>query len=161
MAEYSTVNPWIISIDTPAEIAFLREVFGAVERGERMLGPDGSVGHAEVEIGDTVLMLFDLRDGRHVPSHLRVYVDDLQDVAARAAAMGARVITPPSELFWGDTVTRFRDPQGHLWWVFQRPAEPLDEDTIAGRLQDPRFQEAMRVVQQSLTDELRTDPDAV
>jgi PhnB protein len=158
-AQYATVDPWIISADTPAEVEFLSEVFGATERGERMLNPDGSVGHAEVAIGDSVLMLFDAPTGRHLPTYLRVYVDDLADVVDRAVAMGARVVTEPSELFWGDHVARFRDPQGHLWWVFQQPAEPLDESAIGRRMARPDFAEAMDYAQKTLLDELRIDSD--
>lgn len=150
MAEYTTVDPWVISADTAAEIAFLTEVFGAAARGEPLLNDNGRVAHAEVAIGDSVIMLFDARETR--PAYLRVYVDDVNTAVARAEAGGARVVTRPTELAWGDVVARFRDPQGHLWWVFQRL--DIDSADMAQRAQDPRFQEAMEYVQSSAADEI-------
>ena len=61
-ARYSRVDPWVISADTDAEIAFLEAAFGGRETpGSRMLGPGGRIGHVEVMIGDAVLMMFDAR----------------------------------------------------------------------------------------------------
>lgn len=150
MAEYTTVDPWVISADTLAEIAFLTEVFGAVVRGEPLLNDSGRVAHAEVAIGDSVVMLFDARETR--PAYLRIYVDDVAGAVARAEARGARVVTRPTELAWGDVVARFRDPQSHLWWVFQRL--DIDIADMEQRAQDPRFQEAMVYVQSSAADEI-------
>ncbi len=118
MAEYTTIDPWVISADTPAEMDFLTNAFGAVPRGEPVLQPDGTVGHAEVAIGDSVLLLFDAPRTR--PAYLRIYVDDIRATYASATAAGARVVTEPLEMFWGDITGRLRDPQGHLWWVFQK-----------------------------------------
>ena len=70
------VDPWVISSDTDAEIAFLESAFDAQETpGSRMLGPGGRIGHVEVELGDAVIMLFDAQpEWRTTPAHLRVYV---------------------------------------------------------------------------------------
>ena len=150
MAEYTTVDPWIISADTLAEIAFLSDVFGAVARAEPLLDASGRVAHAELAIGDSVVMLFDARETR--PAYLRVYVDDLDAVIARAESGGARVVTRPTELAWGDVVSRFRDPQGHLWWAFQKL--DIDFADMERRAQDPRFQEGMAYVQSSAAGEI-------
>ena len=146
MADYSTIDPWIISTNTPAEIAFLTDVFGATPRGEPVLNPDGRVGHAEIEIGEAVIMLFDADTTK--PAHLRIFVDDAAAVLAKAEAAGARVVTTPTELFWGDITARFRDPQGHLWWIAQKL--DVDPAEFESRSQDPKLVKAMEYVQSSL-----------
>jgi uncharacterized glyoxalase superfamily protein PhnB len=107
----------VISSDTEAEIAFLETAFDAQETlGSRMLGPDGRIGHVEVELGESVIMLFDAQpEWRPAPAHLRVYVADSQETFGRAVAAGARPVTHPTELAFGERVARVRDPQGHLW----------------------------------------------
>jgi PhnB protein len=152
---YSRVDPWVISSDTEAEIAFLESAFGAVETpGSRMLGPAGRIGHVEVELGNSVVMLFDAHpEWPPLPSHLRVYVADTHETVARAIAAGARVVTQPTDLAFGERVARVRDPQGHLWWIHQR-LEDVDDDELRERFADPAAQEAMAYVQESLTDEL-------
>src|SRR4051812_47732898 len=99
-ARYSRVDPWVISADTGAEIDFLEAVFGGRETpGSRMTGPDGRIGHAEVEIGDAVLLLFDRDPGwPATPAHLRIYVSDARDAFQRALSAGAREVTRPTEL---------------------------------------------------------------
>jgi uncharacterized glyoxalase superfamily protein PhnB len=145
----------VISSDTEAEIAFLKAAFRAQETpGSRMLGPDGRIGHVEVELGDSVVMLFDAHpDWPALPSHLRVYVDDAQRVVDRAIAAGARVVTRPTELAFGERVARIRDPQGHLWWIHER-IEEVEANDLQARFADPSALEAMAYVQQSLSDEL-------
>jgi PhnB protein len=154
-ARYSRVDPWVISRDTAAEIAFLETVFGAVETpGSRMLDPAGRIAHVEVELGDSVVMLFDAHAGwPPTPAHLRVYVADVENVFERAVAAGARAVTRPTELAFGERVARLRDPQGHLWWVHQR-LEDVDPAELVRRFADPAAEEAMAYVQESLSSEL-------
>ena len=156
-SRYSRVDPWVISSDTEAEIAFLVDVFGAQETpGSRMVGPDGRIGHVEVEIGAAVVMLFDaLPDWPALPSHLRVYVADVDRVVDQAVAEGARVVTRPTDLAFGERVARVRDPQGHLWWIHQHVEEVAAAD-LGSRFADPAAQQAMVYVQQSLSEELST-----
>jgi len=152
----------VISRDTDAEVRFLTSVFGAVETpGSRMLDPDGDIGHVEVEIGESVLMLFDAKSGwPSTPAHLRVYVEDAGAAVDRAVAAGARVVTRPTLLAFGERVARVRDPQGHLWWLHERVAEVAPGE-LAARFADPTAQEAMSYVQRTLSEELgattRTD----
>ena len=154
---YARVNAWVISPDTSAEVGFLTAVFGAVETpGSRMLDPDGDIGHVEVEIGDSVIMLFDAKPGwPSTPAYLRVYVADVAAAVKHAAAEGARVVTRPTMLAFGERVARIRDPQGHLWWLHER-VEDVAPDELASRFADPAAQDAMAYVQQSLRDELET-----
>jgi PhnB protein len=152
---YARVNAWVISRDTDAEVRFLTSVFGAVETpGSRMLDPDGDIGHVEVELGDSVIMLFDAKPGwPPTPAHLRVYVDDVAATVGRAVAAGARVVTRPTLLAFGERVARVRDPQGHLWWLHER-VEDVSPDELASRFSDPAAQEAMAYVQRTLREEL-------
>ena len=152
---YARVNAWVISRDTDTEVQFLTAVLGAVETpGSRMLDADGDIGHVEVELGDSVLMLFDSKPGwPATPAHLRVYVSDLPATVDRAKAQGARVVTRPTLLAFGERVARVRDPQGHLWWLHER-VEEVPPDELMSRFQDPAAQEAMAYVQGSLGEEL-------
>jgi PhnB protein len=152
---YSRVDPWVISADSAAEIEFLKVAFGARETpGSRMLGPDGRIGHVEVEVGEAVIMLFDAKPGwPATASHLRVYVDDTQGAFGRAVAAGARAVTRPTYLAFGERVARVRDPQGHLWWIHQR-VEDVPAADLGSRFADPAAQKAMVYVQESLTSEL-------
>jgi uncharacterized glyoxalase superfamily protein PhnB len=149
------VNAWVISRDTDAEVRFLTSVFGGVETpGSRLLDLDGDIGHVEVELGDTVVMLFDAKpDWPATPAHLRIYVADVPTTAERAVAAGARIVTRPTLLAFGERVARVRDPQGHLWWLHEW-IEDVPPEELAGRFGDPVAQEAMAYVQRSLRDEL-------
>ena len=152
---YSRVNPWVISRDTDDEVRFLTSVFGASETPKsRMLDPDGDIAHVEVELGDTVIMLFDAKPGwPPTPAHLRIYVHDVAETVERAVAAGARVVTRPTPLPFGETIARVRDPQGHLWWLHER-IEDVSPEEMAGRFADPAAQEAIAYVQRTLREEL-------
>jgi PhnB protein len=154
---YARVNAWVISRDTDAEVRFLTAAFGAVETpGSRMLGSDGDIDHVEIEVGDSVIMLFDAKPGwPPTPAHLRVYVGDVEAAVEQAIAAGARVVTQPTMLAFGERVARVRDPQGHLWWVHER-VEDVAPEELASRFADPAAQEAMAYVQRTLREELET-----
>ncbi len=142
---YHTVTPWLITQGRTAElIDFIVEVFEAEELGR--VGEAGAIGHAEVRIGDSVVMLFDHPGWPATPGFLRLYVADDAAVLRRAKENGATVVTEPTELFWGDRVSRFADPFGNLWWVHQRVAQPTGEEMNA-RMADPAFIKAMEYVQ--------------
>jgi PhnB protein len=135
---YARVNAWVISQDTDAELRFLTSVLGAVETsGSRILDADGDIGHVEVELGDSVIMLFDAKPGwSPTPAHLRVYVDDVAATIEEAVAHGARVVTRPTLLAFGERIARVRDPQGHLWWLHER-VEDISPDELDRRFADP------------------------
>ena len=142
---YHTVTPWLITRGHTAElIDFIVEVFNATELGR--VGEAPNIGHAEVRIGDSVVMLFDVPDWPKTPAFLRLYVEDDEATLAKATNLGATVVTEPTELFWGDRVSRFADPFGNLWWLHQRITEPTAEE-LDERMRDPKFIEAMNYVQ--------------
>lgn len=154
-SRYSRVDPWIISADTDAEIAFLTRIFDATETpGSRMQDADGRIGHVEVEIGESVIMMFDSHPGwPATPAHLRVYVDDVERILEHAVREGARAVTEPTTLAFGERVARLRDPQGHLWWIHEH-VEDVDPSDLAVRFADPEAQKSMQYVQQTLVAEL-------
>ena len=123
--EYPRVNPYLIVDGADAAIGFYTSVLGATER-MRMDGPEGRVGHAELEIGDAVVMLADEhpeidalgpRSIGGTPVSLHVYVEDVDAVFARALDAGAREVRPVEDKFYGDRQGSFEDPFGHHWHV--------------------------------------------
>jgi PhnB protein len=122
---YRNVTPYLIVSDGAGAIDFYRRVFGATER-LRMDAPDGKVGHAELELGDSVVMLADefpdwgARSPKTVggsPVIVHVYVDDVDAVVRSAVAAGATVVREVENQFYGDRSGLVEDPFGHLWNV--------------------------------------------
>jgi len=143
---YTTVTPWIIGHDTAGLLGFLKQAFDAEELG-RVVGEDGKIGHAEVRIGDAVVMAFDSPDDwADTPAYLRLYAPDSEETQRRAVEAGATEVTRQTVLFFGDRVGRVRDPFGNLWWI-QTRLENLDEAEMARRAQLPEYLEAMAYVQ--------------
>ena len=150
----SRVAPWIISRDTAAEIDFLAAVFGAVERPEARIMDGDKVGHAEIDLAGMAVLLFDAdADWAPTPAHMRVYVGDVHRTLRAATERGARVVTEPTELAFGDVVARFRDPQGHLWWIHQH-VEDVDPAALGQRFQQEGALEAMRYVGDTLKQDM-------
>ena len=115
---YSTVSPYLIAAGAQAVIDFLKKAFGAREL-RRYDMPDGSIMHAEVRIGDTVVMIGDA--GEHwpaVPAHLHVYVDSVDETDRRALDAGGVSVQPPQQK--GQDPDRrggVKDPAGNTWWI--------------------------------------------
>ena len=142
---YHTVTSWIISRDTAGLIDYLKAAFDADEIA-RVVRDDGSIGHAEVRIGDSVVMMFDAKpDWPPTPAFLRLYVDDAEAVQQQAIAAGGTEVTEVTHLFWGDVVGRVRDPFGNLWWI-QTRIEEVSLDEMERRMGDPTFTAAMAYV---------------
>lgn len=153
-AGYHAVTPWIISGDTPRLIEFTQEAFGAAELG-RVPDPAGGIAHAEVRIGDSVVMMFDARDGwPDTPAFLRLYVPDCDAAYRRALGAGATSVTAPTSLYFGDRVGRVRDPLGNIWWLQTHVAD-VDPADLADGPRDQAGHEALRYVQESLTGAMR------
>lgn len=152
---YQAVTPWVIAQDVPAFIDFLVEVFDAKEIIS-MFADDGvRVSHAEVRINGAPVMMFDSADGwPPAPAYLRVYVPDCAEVLRRATMAGARIVTEPTDMFFGERIGRFSDPWGNLWWVHTRVAEPSPDDVAAGAT-TPEALEAMRYVGETLEGEMQ------
>jgi len=142
---YTTVTPWLISRDTARLIGYLKAAFDATELARVVLA-DGSIGHAEVRIGNAIVMLFDAKpDWPPTPGFLRLYVEDADAVHRRAVAAGGTSVTEVTHLYFGDRVGRVRDPLGNLWWI-QTHVEDLTMEEMDRRLSDPTFTAAMEYV---------------
>jgi PhnB protein len=143
---YHSVTPWIISRDSSRLIEFLTAAFGAEEIA-RVVGDDGSIGHAEVRIGDSVVMMFDAKPHwPDTPAFLRLYVADGDAVFDQALRAGATSVTEMTHLFWGDRVGRVRDPFGNLWWI-QTRVEDISLEEMERRANEKTWLDAMEYVQ--------------
>jgi PhnB protein len=115
---YHSVNAYIVVAGVERLIAFLGDALGGVERGGRELRPDGAIDHAEVQIGDSVVMLSEASAETPArPSVNFAYVEDVDTVFQRALSAGARPISEPTDWPWGDRVGGFYDPFENRWWV--------------------------------------------
>ena len=137
---YPRVTPYLIVDGASAAIEFYRAVLGATER-MRMAAPDDKIGHAELQIGDSVIMLadehpdMDARGPKTVggtPVALHVYVEDADTAFDRAVEAGARALRPVENKFYGDRSGEFEDPFGHRWSVATH-VEDVPPDEMAKR----------------------------
>jgi PhnB protein len=122
---YPRVTPYLHVSGADAAIEFYKSVLGAEER-MRMPAPEGKIGHAELKIGDAVVMLadefpdMDARGPKSIggtPVTLHVYVDDVDAIFEAALAAGATSVRPVENQFYGDRTGQFEDPFGHRWSV--------------------------------------------
>jgi uncharacterized glyoxalase superfamily protein PhnB len=151
--------PWIVAADAAALLDFLAGVLGAQETG-RAPGPDGLIGHAETVVGGTTVVVMDALPGwAPQPALMRVDVEDVDAVLARAEAAGATTVTPRTSLPFGDDVARFTDPWGNLWWVHEH-VQDVDFDTLLARMEDPATAETMGHFELSLDAEMRRRADS-
>lgn len=101
----------------PRLIDFLKQVFNAEEE-ERYTGPDGRVIHAEVRIGDSIVMLSDANpEFPALPSMINVYTEDTDAAYKRALKAGATSLREPSNQFYGDRTAGVKDTHGNQWWI--------------------------------------------
>jgi PhnB protein len=133
---YHSLTPYLHIRGAGRAIEFYKNVFGAKEK-LRLDGPNQSVGHAELEIGDSVLMLADEVPLRNVvgPQTLNgtsvgilLYVPNVDDVVARAVAHGARIERPLQNQFYGDRSATVVDPFGHKWTIATHVEDVSDEE---------------------------------
>ena len=152
-AGYTTVAPWVVTADTGVFLDFVTAVFGGTELA-RIALEDGTIGHAEIRIGDTVVLAFDRRAGwPELPALLRVFVADADATVAGAVAHGATVVTEPVTHAFGQRGGRVRDPFGNIWWI-SAVVEQVSPAEGMRRLAEPCYAEAMRTAQETLDNEL-------
>ncbi len=139
---YPQISPYLCIDGASAAIEFYSEVFRATER-MRMPGPEGTIGHAELQIGDGLIMLADeypemgVRGPRSVggtPVTVNVYVEDVDAVFDRAVQLGATPLRPVEEQFYGDRSGQFEDPFGHRWSVATH-VEDVPPEEMARRME--------------------------
>jgi uncharacterized glyoxalase superfamily protein PhnB len=133
---YHSVTPNLMVSGAPNAIDFYKKALGAEERG-RFAAPDGTIMHAEIKIGDSIIML-----GEEMPEHggkspkslggtpvaLFVYQDNVDTAWRRAIDAGGKEIMPLIDQFWGDRAGCFEDPFGHRWWLAQHIRDMTPEE---------------------------------
>ena len=122
---YNSVTPYLFVKGAASAIDYYKNVFGAKER-MRMPGPNGRIMHAELQIGDSIVMLADENPqmGAKSPetiggtsSSLHVYVEDVDSTAKKAVSAGAKLVRPVKDEFYGDRIGTIIDPFGHMWSI--------------------------------------------
>jgi PhnB protein len=134
---YPVLSPYLIIDGAAAAIDFYKDIFGATER-MRLAMPGGKVGHAELSFGGSVVMLADEfpQMGAHGPGKfggspvmLHVYVENVDEVFARAISAGAKVEQPVETKFYGDRSGSLVDPWGHRWSIATHVEDVSPEET--------------------------------
>jgi PhnB protein len=122
---YQTVTPYLALDDAAEAIEYYKKAFGAKERG-RMDAPGGKIGHAELEIGDSLVMLSDAlpqfttkspKDLGGTTANVFLYVEDVDAVVKQAVDAGGTIEMEVADQFWGDRFGVVQDPFGHLWSI--------------------------------------------
>lgn len=134
---YGNVTPYLVVDGADGLMTFLQETFGATVRGgDVMRGPDGKVGHAEVEIGNSIVMLSDVPpDGEATKAMLNVYVEDCDAVYEKAVAAGAESVRGPEDQFYGDRTASVRDKWGNQFYISTH-VEDVDREEMERRVKE-------------------------
>jgi PhnB protein len=137
---YHSIQPYLYLRGAAEAIDFYQRAFGATVR-LRMARPDGRVGHAEMQLGDSVVMLTDEAPERGIysPQHfggsamsLMFYVEDCDAVYRKAIAAGAKNVREPADQFYGDRIGGVEDPFGFEWWIGTHIRDVSPEELQAG-----------------------------
>jgi PhnB protein len=137
---YPQVSPYLVVDGAAQAIDFYKQVLGASER-MRMGGPEGRIGHAELQIGDSVVMLADEHPEMGyvgpkqiggTPVTIGVYVEDVDKTFDTAVKAGAKSLRPVEDQFYGDRSGQFEDPFGHRWNI-QTHVEDVSPEEMAKR----------------------------
>lgn len=143
---YHTATPYLILSDADKAIAFYKRAFGATEL-MRFPAPGGKIGHAEIKIGDSRIMLADEFPDMGYrgptafggsPVSIMLYVEDVDAVAAQAVSAGAKITKEVKDQFYGDRLGTIEDPFGHIWHV------STHKEDVAPDEMDRRVKEAMQ-----------------
>ena len=133
---YRTVTPYLSVDDARGAIDFYARAFGA-EEFEKMEAPNGSIAHASVKIGDSLVMLSDPfpMSNAKPPKEIGgtsvvifLYVEDVDAAFQRAVDAGATATVPPEDMFWGDRFAQVGDPFGHYWQIATHVEDVSDEE---------------------------------
>jgi len=148
---FHSVTPYLTVNDAARALDFYKRAFGAQEV-MRMDAPGGKIGHAEIKIGDSIIMLADEMPGAGSRSPQAVggttggiflYVENADTVFNQAVSAGAKVDSPLADMFWGDRYGRLKDPFGHSWSV------ATHKEDVAPAEMSKRMQEAAKMGQQT------------
>jgi PhnB protein len=125
---FHTITPYLVVEGAAAAITFLSQVFDATEE-VRLDGPGGRIGHAELRIGDSPLMIADVpRSGKTKTVLLHLYVEDSEALYQRAMDLGATSLREPTVEFYGDRVASFADRWGNEWFLATHVEDVSEEE---------------------------------
>jgi PhnB protein len=114
---YHTITPYLVCERLSELIDFLKSAFGAIEK-ERHLAKSGRVMHAEIQIGDSIVMMGEAMEGfPPVQTSLYFYVEDTDSVYNKAIKAGGVSLMEPANQFYGDRNAGVQDPSGNKWWI--------------------------------------------
>jgi PhnB protein len=142
-AGYHTITPYLTLDEATNAIEFYKDAFGAEEL-MRMEAPGGKIGHAELKIGDSILMISDtfLQTTTRPPSELGgttagvfLYVEDVDSVVNQAVKAGAQITQEVEDMFWGDRFGSVKDPFGHMWSIATHVKDLTPEEIAEGAKQ--------------------------
>jgi uncharacterized glyoxalase superfamily protein PhnB len=131
---YHAVTPYLVIKGAAKLIDFLKQAFEAQET-ERLTRPDGAIGHAEVRIGDSIVMIGEAGgEWQPMPGTMYLYVNDADATYKRALQAGAISTMEPTDQFYGDRSAGVKDPAGNQWWIATHK-EDLSPEELAKRAQ--------------------------
>jgi PhnB protein len=139
---YHSVTPYVMVDDAKSVLEFAKQVFGAEELFS-MSTPDGKVGHAEIRIGDSIVMMADAStsdQGVSMPTLLHLYVEDVDKRYAAALEAGATSLREPADQFYGDRSAGVKDSAGNHWWLATH-IEDVPPDEMDKRAQEWQAQQ--------------------
>lgn len=134
---YHAVTPYLAVDGADRLLEFVKQAFGA-EETVKMPTPDGKIGHAEVKIGDSIVMLSDASTGDQgvaMPGMIHLYVEDADATYGRALAAGGTSMREPTDQFYGDRMAGVKDPVGNHWWIATH-VEDVPPEEMARRAQE-------------------------
>ncbi len=140
---YHTVTPYLAVEDAAQAIEFYKRAFGATERS-RMPAPDGKIAHAEIEIGDSLIMTSDpfpqstIKPPKEIggtSASVFLYVEDVDSVVQDAVDAGGTITMPVEDMFWGDRFGQVTDPFGHVWQIATH-VEDIEPEEMERRAQE-------------------------
>jgi uncharacterized glyoxalase superfamily protein PhnB len=133
---YHTVTPYLVVDGVDKVVAFAKQAFGAKEPFPAMKRPDGSIGHAEIQVGDSKIMLGGTMPGYPaMPAMLYLYVEDCDAWYKRAIAAGATSVMEPADQFYGDRNCGVKDVAGNQWW-FATHKEDVPPEELGRRAEE-------------------------
>jgi len=136
---YHTITPYLTTRNTSEAIQFYKKAFGACEAG-RLVTPDGGIAHAEIQIGDSKIMISEESEDwgnlspqalNGSPVNLCIYVEDVDAVFAKALAAGASILQEVEDQFYGDRMGTLTDPYGHIWSIMTHKEDLTFEEMQA------------------------------
>lgn len=129
---FHTATPYLLVEDGDKQLQFLKQAFGATERHVSRL-PDGRLTHCEVKIGDSIIMIGQVRDPwKPMPAMVHLYVEDVDQTFQKASEAGGKTVREVKNEFYGDRSGGVEDPSGNIWWIATH-VEDVSPDEIERR----------------------------